>query len=233
MVCLNSASRHLPNGDRMIFQKMITPLLLACLLGGAACSKNSATDPDDDGGGGGSNDAPYWVEAAWDSYDEGDMVTARNHFTRALDRDSTYVPAVSGLGWINLEFGYTGLSQTEFEEALALNSGYVPALCGRAITAHAEALNVPPRASERLAITVDAASKAIQIGGEGWQFERIESINSRQMRVLLAIAHFELGDYSASHEQIDLLDPGNDLDASNPDYVRLLLIELENQRAQL
>ncbi len=233
MVNCRYASRYFPSGDRMIFRIAISiTAVVLLLIMGAGCSRSNPTDGDP-GGGGATKDAAFYVEAAWEQYDLGDMEVARNQFNHALSQDSTYVPAISGKAWVNLEFGYTGLALSEFEEALELTDGYIPALCGQAITSHAEALNIPPRAAERLGVTVEAASRAIAIGGEGWQFDRIGAINARHMRVLLAISYYELADYSSAQGQIDLLDPGNDLTASGDDYLRLLLIAIENQRGQI
>lgn len=210
----------------------LLPLVAALALLGSGCSKSGSTDPSDGDGGGGNLTNADLVDRAWELYDQGEYQDARAEFDKALRRDSTYTPAVSGQGWADIELGFTGLAQREFEAALAESTTYVPALCGRAVTSHAEALNVPPRAGERLAITVESAGRAIQIAGEGWRFDRIPDISSRHMRALLALAYFELRDYGAAQDQLDVLDSGNNLDPGNPDYVRLLLQAIENLRGK-
>ncbi len=212
---------------------MTGTVLFAGALLVTGCSKSGTTDPGDGGGGGETRDAAYYVDQGWASYDAGDFIDARSQFERALNLDSTYVPAISGGAWTSIELGYTGLSQSEFERAIAESSGYIPAHGGRAVTSHAEALNIPQLAAERLPVTIEAASKVLELGGENWQFDRIESIDARHMRVLLALTYFEMAKYSDAQAQIDILDPGNGLNPGDPDYTRLLLIEIENERDQL
>ncbi len=212
---------------------MIRVILFVVAVSMAGCSKNKATDPNGGGDGGTTHDAAFYVELGWESYDAGDYIDARSQFERAVSQDSTYAPAISGGAWTSIELGYTGFAQGEFERAIAESSSYIPAHCGRAVTSHAEALNIPQLAAERLPVTVEAASNVLQLGGESWQFDRISTINARHMRVLLALTYYELGQYADAQSQIDILDPGNGLDPGDPDYARLLLIEIENERDQI
>ncbi len=137
------------------------------------------------------------------------------------------------MAWTNLELGFTGLANREFEEAMAESTDYIPAYYGRAITSHAEALNIPPVGKERLEAAVSAGTTAINMGGDSWQFERIDAINARSLRVLLASSFYGLGNYPSAQEQLNVLDPNNGLDPLSPDYIRLLLLAIESQRELL
>lgn len=220
----------------MIHPKLKKIVVILGLLVLAGCSKSDPTGPGNgNGNGNGNGDQPlaFIVDEAWKDYDLGDFTAARSDFDFALSKDSTYAPAISGRAWTNLELGFTGLSNRQFESALAESTDYISAFYGRAITSHAEALNFPTVGRERLEIAVDAGTTAINLGGDSWQFERIDAINARSLRVLLASSFYALGNYSIAQEQLNVLDPNNGLDPRSPDYIRLLLLAIESQRELL
>ncbi|MFH1679387.1 MAG: hypothetical protein ABIH26_01940 [Candidatus Eisenbacteria bacterium] len=198
-------------------------LLVVLLLAG--CSERSPDEPN--GNGPVVRDAPFWTAEGWVRYGDRNFSGAANAFYNALTKDPTYVPAVSGWAWANLELGYTGLSLSEFEKGIALDSAAVDCYYGAAYMAHAQALTFPNQARTRFEQTVEFAIGGLREGGDSYVFEHIHSVNAISLRVLLARSYYGLGQYQDAQDIVDLLDPNNGLSASSPTYLRDLLTAIE------
>jgi tetratricopeptide (TPR) repeat protein len=203
---------------------LIVPALVAALL--FACSERSPDDPGDDPGPV-KRDAAFWTAEGWKRYEAADYDGARSAFNNAIDKDSTYVPAIAGRSWTNIEFGFAGLALTEFEKAISLDSSAVDCYYGAAYMAHAQGMTFPGQSRTRFEQTVGLAILGLRRGGDSYVFSHNPSINAVSLRVLQAHAYYGLGRYSEAEDVVDLLDPNNGLNSSGATYLQDLLLAIE------
>jgi tetratricopeptide (TPR) repeat protein len=203
-------------------------LILLGILLALSCSEKSPSDPNGGNGNGGQNTPSRWTEIGWELYETGEFEDARSAFANAVLLDSTYAPAVSGLGWCDLEFGWSGLSYREFEEAIFLDSTLVESYYGGAFMAHTQALGSPGRRAEYLQAAVDHGESGLEMGGDSYQFEHNQAVTAVSLRVLLAAAYFDLARYDRAQEIVELLNPNTELDPRSPSYLQELLLAIEN-----
>ncbi|MBN1824758.1 MAG: hypothetical protein JW958_00745 [Candidatus Eisenbacteria bacterium] len=199
-------------------------LLMVSLLAG--CSEKSPNDPN--GNGNVTKDEAYWTDVGWARYETGDFQDALNAHLNALKIDSTYVPAISGQAWVNLELGWSGLALRQFEEAIGYDSLCVDCRYGAAYMAHTQALTFTGNSRPHYEKTVRYGEDALELSGDGWIFRYNEEVNAGGLRVLLARAYYALAEYDRAHDIVDLLDPNNTLNPSEPGYLQDLLIAIES-----
>ncbi|NNE09444.1 MAG: hypothetical protein HKN20_12860 [Gemmatimonadetes bacterium] len=228
---------------------MTRNVLICLVLCAMSCSQAPPEDGNGGGGGGGGTDrnAAYFTDLAWEAFDEGDYTTARNRFTSALGKDRHYAPARTGRAWSNIELGFTGLALSEFEQAvngdsiITVNeetevadttvifgdSTHVPAWYGIAFAAHAQGIGTPSTLEDQMVKTIAAGNQALVRGGDGYTYDRMSLITSRRLRAVLAAAYFSTRDYEAALNQVDVISPTNEINASDVNFVADLLREIE------
>lgn len=204
-------------------------LFLAVAVLTTACSKKTPSDP---------GDSPvvknkaYWVETGWEFYADSLWQDARNAFTNALNKDSTYMPALAAIGWAELELGWTGLSLSEFEKAIATDSSVVHCYYGAAYTSHTFGIIWPANASTYYNKTILFALSGLELGGDSYIFEHNSLVRSGNLRVLLAGAYFSLAEYEKAESVVEFLNPSLDLDRYDPGYIQDLLMAIESLGGQ-
>jgi len=211
-----------------------TVVALALLLV-FSCSKRSPTNGNGNGNGG-EKDAEYYTAQGWLDYADGSYRDARNDFFRAVTiSDSTYYPAFAGMGWCDIELGWTGgAAWDEFQYALGLDSSCVECYFGSAFLAHTQALNFPWAAGSRdwYQQAVLFGLEGLERGGDAYKFQHNPEVNARNLRVLLARTYYALGEYQDAHDLVNLLDPENTLNASSSNYLAELLDAIEDLEFQ-
>ncbi|MFH1279656.1 MAG: hypothetical protein ABIK65_14910 [Candidatus Eisenbacteria bacterium] len=212
----------------MSFRWKTGATLFLVLLAGIGCSERSPNDPDGNGNGNTVKDAPFWTKEGWARYEREDYNGARNAFSNALSKDSLYAPAHSGTAFTNIEFGFTGLALSQFEKGIALDSALVECYYGAAYMAHTQAVAFPNLTVANLTKAAGYAEGGLARGGDAFEFEHHESVNARNLRVLLARTYFALAQYENAKENLDILDPNNGVLSSSATYLQDLLLAIEN-----
>jgi tetratricopeptide (TPR) repeat protein len=158
-----------------------------------------------------------WVEFGSENYDGSISV-----FSEAADIDPLRQDAHLGLGWC-----YAMMAQMEdaiynFNVAIVKQSD--------SPDGHASVAFVY-LAQNRYEDAIPAAERAISLGGEEYVFEWMVEVQTRNLRLLLAESYYALGKYADSQLQIDILEPGNELDKDSCTYKKDLLLEIERLRS--
>lgn len=158
-----------------------------------------------------------WAEFESENYDGSISV-----FREAADIDPLRQDAYLGLGWC-----YAMMDQMEdaiynFNVAIVKQSD--------SPDGHASVAFVY-LAQNRYQDAIPAAERAISLGGEEYVFEWIVEVQTRNLRLLLAECYYALGRYADSQLQIDILEPGNELDENSRTYKEDLLLEIERLRS--
>ena len=65
------------------------------------------------------------------------------------------------------------------------------------------------------------------LGGDTFVFEHNSAVTATNLRVLLGLSYYNLGDYDEARSVVDFLDPGNQLDEGASSYLQDLLLALE------
>lgn len=156
----------------------------------------------------------------WDTLSDGDYLAAVQYFTDALEKDATLDEARLGLGWSNALTGEYAEAVSSFTVLVDAGALTVDAYAGRA----AAALAVDP------ALALSSAEGALGINS-GYVFERRPSFDYLDLHLIMAEANFALAQYPAAQAQVDILDPDNALDPSDPNYLTDLAFAIEALRA--
>ncbi len=156
------------------------------------------------------------LKRAWDSYEAENYEAAEESFEEVITLDPSIVDAHIGLGWTHGKMASLQECIANFQSALSQEPQNVDALAGIALAylAEDEYDQAIAKASQLLAISPD------------YSFEH-GSVTSRNLHLVLAESYYYTGDFSKAHSEVDILNPGNELDSSSEDYAASLLEELE------
>ena len=145
------------------------------------------------------------VESGWNYFTAGNYSDAVNKFTNAIEEygDDAF-EAYNGRGWsyARIAFGrndeYYNSSLLDFEKAISLKSDLADAKTGVSFVylvknEYSKAINMAENVLENF---------------PDYEFKYDTSVNSIDLRVLLAQALFYTGAYAEAAEQMDILEPG-------------------------
>jgi tetratricopeptide (TPR) repeat protein len=203
-------------------------ILVAVLLLSVGCSKSeNGTGPDEP-------TAAEDLAAGWTAFEAHDYVTARTRFGSAISKDATLADAYNGLGWCQAILNNLSPAATAFQDGLTRDSTLIDAVAGLAFVYR----DLP---------NLDQAilrGEAVPTANASWQFSHMTSVNSRDVRVVIAQAYFLKGEanFSESQAQVDALDPTNGLNPGNSStwlvggtlyntYAEALLMKIEELAA--
>lgn len=178
---------------------------LALAIGLAAILALSSCGEDE--GPGSSLTAAQHNEEGWSSYILGDYALARSHFAEALRLEPELSEARLGLAWTKAQEGEYLSAVADFDHVLFSGALMEDAFAGRA----AAALEVP---DDSLAVASAESTLARNIH---YFFVKRPEYNFYDLRLILAQAYFALSRYSKAQEQVDVLDPGNGLNPTDPE----------------
>jgi hypothetical protein len=190
------------------FAACVAGLLLALQLG---CGSESPTD-------GGPLNAATLTAQGWDQFEASDFAQARDKFVQATGKDASYGEAYNGLGWASMKFGSYTEALTAFDNAVGHGVTSADPLAGKAIL-HRDLDGGNPT-------QVIIAASAALTKSPGYSFTHDRRLDWRDLRLLLAQARFQQGDYVAANDQVVLLG-GNSQDPQSASFIRDLLAELE------
>ena len=163
----------------------------------------------------------YYTKVAegWLEFESGHYGNAITAFSEASEIDPMLSEAYLGLGWCYAMLDQMEDSLSTFDLAITREPesphGYA-----------AEAFVYLARSEYEAAI--EAANKAISLGGEGYVFGQLPDVRTRNLRLLMAESYYATGQYEDSRRQVDILRPDNSLDQDSGAYKQELLLEIED-----
>jgi tetratricopeptide (TPR) repeat protein len=168
--------------------------------------------------------SPYDLKIveAWVEFRAGNYGGSISVFREAADIDPLRKDAYLGLGWC--------YAVTDQMEDAIYNFNVAIVKQSDSPDGHASVAFVY-LAQNRYEDAIPAAERAISLGGEEYVFEWILEVRTRNLRLLLAECYYALGKYADSQLQIDILEPGNELDENSRTYKKDLLLEIEKLRS--
>ena len=197
------------------FLRGAVALLLSAGLLLTACSEDDET--------GGPTGTTFTAEElndmGWDALSAGDHEDAVSYFEQALEKAASLHEARLGLGWGLTQTGSYEDAVAAFDAVIAAGVYAADAQAGRAVAA----LESDPT------LAVSAASAALSIDAE-FASEWIEGFDHLDLHLIMAEAYFALAQYSDAQVQVDLLDPENELNPQDLEYVTDLALAIEALR---
>jgi len=157
------------------------------------------------------------IEEGWKEYAAKNYNDAIIKFQEALSKDQNNPEALNGIGWSKAKLNQTADSINSFKAAITGSPSYVDAHAGIAGAYLATGDYERAIASGRLVLSLDPNYSSVH-----------DKVNARDIRILLAEAYYNMGDYASAKNQIDLLEvPGKVLDPGSTTYLMDLLLVIE------
>lgn len=196
----------------MIHRRLAIYLSIALLLGPlAGCG--------DDGEGPEVVTADMLTGDGWAGFEAGRIEEALADFLLAIGIDVGYGEAHSGAGWCLVRMDSPGQALDHFNAAISNGVTHADPRAGKAVIYR----DLEP-VDFQLAIAW--ADSALYID-PAYVFAHDESLDWRDLRLILAHSFVAVGDYTKAKFQVDLLNPANALDPESATFVEDLIAEIE------
>lgn len=164
------------------------------------------------------------IDLGWDKFEEADYSGALAQFQAVTQSNGQLSDAWNGAGWSSARLvGGLNAATGYFDTALQRDTIRYDAMGGWAFAVYQQG-------NWDEAIT---KATALLHRRPGWRFLHEPSLNSNDLYIMLAAAHYNLGDaahYTASYEAVRELNPAFEADISTPAGRRELLNEIERLR---
>ena len=158
------------------------------------------------------------VDKGWDAYESGNFAGAKSEFEQAIADNSMDGAAYNGLGWTNMQLSDLQGAVTSFDAALANDFAGADPYAGKAVVLR----DIEPVDYEG---TITSAKAALGIN-PNFTFAHDTSLDWKDLRLIVAQAHFSLGQYVQASAQVSMLG-GTAPNPTSPTFVEDLLSEIE------
>ncbi len=199
----------------MKISKYVTILMIAFLV--ASCGEDNGFTPV-------TKEVKDLVEDGWETFGYSVLgagtlgyQNALEIFNEAISKDSTYAEAYNGAGWASARLARLSDAIQYFQDGINLNANLIDAIAGLAFTYNAQ---------KSYAASNTQAISAINQNNQ-WQFSYDQSVNYKDLYVILAENYFALKNYSQSLYYVKLLNPGFSADVNTIAGKSLLAEEIE------
>ncbi|MBD3182078.1 hypothetical protein GF312_07290 [Candidatus Poribacteria bacterium] len=155
----------------------------------------------------------------WLSFQDQAYEDAVMFFHEAKEIDPLNSTSHIGLGWGYAMTGQMEKSISSFQSAIERDSGSTASYSGKAFVYLAQ---------RNYKKAISNGYQAVLLGGENYSFQHLPQVNYRNLRLLMAESYYALGQYDKAQNQIDIIDPENDLDPNKSDYVEKMILKIEN-----
>ena len=193
-----------------IFKYLMFSLMVLLTAG---CVSNNGTTPTD-------FTAQELTEQGWEKFGTVDYEKASEKFQEAIKMDANYVEAYCGAGWAEARLTNLASSASYFSQCISLNSSYVDGLAGIAFVYNAQ---------KNYQSAITSATNALNKSST-WAFLHDETLNYKDLHLLLAECYFALLNFSDSLTQVKILNSSFTADISTYDGRAALAAEIERLR---
>ena len=156
------------------------------------------------------------IQTAWGYYGEADYEKAIEKFQQAAEISPDLAEAYSGLGWTYAKTGQLQDSSANFQLAVDKDPQNTDAWAGLAGTY---------LATNNYGDAVGAAQKALELDPSYSSVH--DDVDARSLHLLMAECYYNMEQYALAQAQVDILQPNNNLNPQDPDYVENLLKKIE------
>ncbi len=156
----------------------------------------------------------------WENFEAAAYQSALDNFEEAISKDESFAEAYSGAGWAGGRLLKLNNAITYFSQAVAQNSSSSDSYAGLAFVYLAQ---------KEYQLAIAAANDALGINNL-WDFAHDQTLDYRDLRLLLAESYFALLDFSNSLAQVKILNPAFDANVSTFEGRSALAAEIERLR---
>jgi hypothetical protein len=188
-------------------------IIIGCTVLFCSCSSG--------GGGGGPESASQLTSDGWNAYAGRDYATASSKFSQAISVDGSFVDAYNGSGWSNAKLNNLASAVSVFMQGLAKDASNLEMDAGLAFVYNAQKDYVH---------SIESDSVVLQ-ANPNWSFSHDASVNSSKLHLLLAADYYALANYSASYQQVQILDGSFNADVTTVAGQIALAQEIERLRS--
>lgn len=177
-----------------------------------ACDADNGTDPD--------LTAEELIAQGWENFESADYSAALTSFEEAISKDETIADAFNGAGWTNGRLTNLTDAVSRFSSAITLNANLTDAHAGLAFAHNAQ---------KSYQSAINSANTAIGLES-GWDFSHDETLDYKDLHLLLAESYFATLDFTSSLAQVQILNPSFTADVNTFDGRSALAAEIERLR---
>ncbi|MFC1717006.1 hypothetical protein ACFL6S_25280 [Candidatus Poribacteria bacterium] len=159
------------------------------------------------------------IAEGWLEFGAGRYNNAITAFDEATEIDPTLSQAYLGLGWSYAMIDQMEISLSNVELAIVKDSESPDGYAAKAFVHLVQ---------DEYEAAIEAAGEAIVFGGESYVFSQIPDVQTRNLRLLMAESYYATGQYADAQNQVDILNPDNNLDQDSRTYTEDLLLEMES-----
>ncbi len=159
----------------------------------------------------------------WATFEAGNFSSAESDFHAAISLSADCVEARNGVGWCQLRQGWLEQAIEWFDLALSLGLSTADPHAGKAIACRDVGRD---RKDDDYAEAIASAQAALEIAPR-YVFGHDDTIDWRDLRLILAQCYFHEGEYELANAEVDSLDEGNPQDQASETFVEDLLGEIQ------
>ena len=175
----------------------------------------------DDGPSGPEPTADYLTEQGWDSFEQFDYQSALEDFKSALGKNPEHAGANNGAGWSAGKLpGHLDEAPDYFAKCLQIDTTIYDALGGWTFVVF--------QTGDFEAVIGKADSLLHR--RPVWQFHHEQTLDHFDIRLVMAVSYFSIGEFEASYETVRFLNRSFETDISTPAGRRELFEEIERLR---
>jgi len=160
------------------------------------------------------------VNEAWEQFEDGSYQFALEKFEAAISRDNNYAEAYNGAGWSSARLTNLTNAVSHFTQCITLNSSHVAAQAGLAFVYNAQ---------KEYQAAISAANTALSVSSN-WLFTHDQTLNYKDLHLILAHCYFALGNFSQSLTHVQKLNPSFTADINTYEGRSALAEEIERLR---
>ena len=147
------------------------------------------------------------ISSGWIYFETGEYLNAIEDFNFAISKDASAFEAYSGIGWSRIRLDMIGAAQTSF--LTALDGNYA----GKELLAGLAAISL---ATEEYTTAIGYAESILNIDPD-WIFEHDNSIDYKDVWLIVATAYFHEGDFAEVELAIQNIDSAYSISESDSD----------------
>jgi tetratricopeptide (TPR) repeat protein len=161
----------------------------------------------------------------WDKFEGGDYDGALSKFRQVLRRNRTYGEAYNGEGWCRLKLDSLDVGLVSFDSAISNGVESADPCAGKAVIYR----DLEPVDFQ---LAIDWSDSALALDPE-YTFSHDESLDWKDLRLILGHSYYCLNEYLEAKAQVDILNPDNTLDPDSDTFVDDLLAELQRLGSEI
>ena len=171
--------------------------------------------------------AQRMIADGWAYYEKGEYNNALAKFNSAKKLNPTHIEVLTGLGWTNFALNNLEQAVINFNSGLNKNPNSLDLLVGYSFALYESDNYSTDDGSLGWALkAVEIDSAGFDIDGEDYYFIHNSKVTAKELRKIMALGYFYLGEFEESYFQLINYLNGNTLDQASPAFSLELLKEL-------